>query len=153
MKYLVIISIIIIVFAVVMLLEPKTVKLYYYNPSLDVDEPGNILCSRQGLVPVEREVVNEPVIENTIRLLFKGQLTETERTSGITTEYPLEGFSLEKANLSADGMLTLTFSDPSNKTVGGACRVGILWFQIEATAKQFSGVKSVRFWPEELFQP
>ena len=31
--------------------------------------------------------------------------------------------------------------------------VAILWFQIEATAKQFSNVTSVRFMPEELFQP
>lgn len=41
----------------------------------------------------------------------------------------------------------------NNKTNGGSCRAGILWFQIEATAKQFSEVKQVRFLPEELFQP
>ncbi|MFN3301828.1 MAG: hypothetical protein ACK413_02260 [Patescibacteria group bacterium] len=37
--------------------------------------------------------------------------------------------------------------------VGGACRVGILWFQIEETAKQFPGVEKVQFLPEEIFQP
>ena len=52
-----------------------------------------------------------------------------------------------------DEVLTLEFNDPNGKTVGGSCRVGILWFQIEATAKQFPEVKEVRFLPEELFQP
>ena len=80
------------------------------------------------------------------------KLTEEERTAGIATEYPLEGLSLKGASLK-DGILTLEFNDPSNRTGGGSCRVGILWFQIEATAKQFSEVQQVRFMPEELFQP
>lgn len=131
----------------------KTVKLYYYNPTLDEDNSGNILCSRQGLVTVDREMpVTTTPIQDTIRLLIAGQLTAAEKTQGITTEYPLQGFSLKGASLS-NRVLTLEFEDPNNKTGGGSCRVGILWFQIEATAKQFSGIQSVRFIPEELFQP
>ena len=72
---------------------------------------------------------------------------------GITTEFPLDGFKLKSVNLKNDGTLILEFDDPLNKTLGGACRVGILWFQIEATAKQFPQVKKVQFLPEELFQP
>ena len=133
----------------------KTVKLYYYNPEKDKDESGNIQCSRDGLVAVEREIpITKTPIQDAIKLLLKGQenLTEMEKALGITTEYPLEDFSLKGASLK-DGILTLEFEDPNYKTGGGSCRVGILWFQIEATAKQFPEVQQVKFLPEELFQP
>lgn len=131
----------------------KTVKLYYYNSDLDKDGTGNVLCSRNGLVAVEREIpITNTPIQDTIKLLISGNLTSVEKTKGIDTEYPLQGLSLTAASLNG-GVLTLTFADPYNKTGGGSCRVGILWFQIEATAKQFTGVSSVRFMPEELFQP
>jgi spore germination protein GerM len=107
-------------------------------------------------VAIERKIpVTKTPIQDTIKLLLKGKenLTENEISEGITTEYPLEGFKLKSANLKEEGTLILEFEDPLNKTVGGACRVGILWFQIEATAKQFPEVKKVQFLPEELFQP
>ena len=131
----------------------RNVKLYYYNPDLDKDETGNILCGRNGLVSVEREIpITKTPIQDAIKLLILGNLTSAEKSQGITTEYPLQGLTLKAASLN-DGILALTFDDPNNKTGGGSCRVGILWFQIEATAKQFSEVSSVRFMPEELFQP
>jgi len=135
--------------------ETKTIKLYYYNPELDRDESGNIACSRNGLVAIERKIpITKTPIQDTINLLLKGKenLTEAEKAQGVTTEYPLEGLSLKGALLK-DGILTLEFDDSQNRTVGGACRVGILWFQIEATAKQFPEVQQVRFLPEEIFQP
>jgi len=133
--------------------ETKTVKLYYYSYELDRDEYGNIACSRNGLVSVGREIpITQTPIQDTIKFLLSGELTEEERAQGIDTEYPLEGFSLKGASLK-DGVLTLEFNDSKNKTVGGSCRVGILWFQIEATAKQFPEVQQVRFLPEEIFQP
>lgn len=95
---------------------------------------------------------NQKPIQDTIELLISGQLTKEEKSQGITTEYLLEGFSLKSVS-SKDGILTLEFEDLHYKTSGGSCRVGILWFQIEATAKQFSEVQHVRFLPEELFQP
>jgi len=133
----------------------RKILLYYYNPEKDKDETGNTKCSRDGLTAIERKIpASKTPIQDAIKLLLKGKenLTETEKTQGITTEYPLEGFSLKGASLK-DGILTLEFDDSQNKTVGGSCRVGILWFQIEATAKQFPEVKEVRFLPEELFQP
>jgi len=133
--------------------EMRQVLLYYYNSGLDEDQEGNILCSRQGVMPLERNIpfTNTP-IQDTINLLLKGNLTAEEKSAGFSTEFPLEGLSLQGASL-ADGVLTLEFDDPNNKTGGGSCRVGILWFQIEATAKQFAGVQQVKFIPEELFQP
>ena len=131
----------------------QIVSLYYYNSGLDQDESGNIMCSRQGLVRVQRKIpVTQTPIQDTIKLLLRGELTNEERGQGISTEYPLAGLSLDGASLK-DGVLTLQFNDPNSKTGGGSCRVGILWFQIEATAKQFTGVQQVRFLPEELFQP
>lgn len=133
--------------------KTKTIKLYYYNPNKDKDESGNIKCSREGLVAVEREIpISITPIQDTINLLLSGKLTNEEQTQGISTEYPLEGFLLKGASLE-EGVLTFEFNDPQNKTIGGSCRISILWSQIEATAKQFPEVKSVRFLPEELFQP
>ncbi len=129
------------------------VKLYYYNPELDKDDSGNIACSRDGLVAVSREIpASQSVIQDTIQLLLSGELTDEEKAEGIETEYPLAGLGLKESFL-IDGVLTLEFDDPNNKTGGGSCRVNILWAQIEATAKQFEGVEEVRFLPEELFQP
>ncbi len=133
--------------------EERAVKLYYYNPEKDKDESGNILASRQGLVAVDRQIpITITPIQDTIKLLLEGNLTQEERAQGITTEFPLSGFELKSADLK-DKVLTLEFSDPQNKSVGGSARVTILWFQIEATAKQFPEVSEVRFIPEELFQP
>lgn len=129
------------------------IKIYYYNQELDKDDSGNILCGRKGLVAVKRKIpITRTPIQDAVKILLLGRLTDEERERGISTEYPLAGFSLKSASLK-DGVLTLEFSDPDNKAVGGSCRVGILWFQIEATAKQFPEVKEVRFLPEEIFQP
>ena len=123
---------------------PKTqprrpVNLYYYNPELDKDGSGNIMCSRQGLVLVQRKIpVTQTPIQDTIKFLLRGELTNEEREQGISTEYPLEGLSLGGADVK-DGILTLQFNDPNNKTGGGSCRVGILWFQIETRPSSLPG--------------
>lgn len=128
------------------------VKLYYYNPDLD-EGVGGVQCSKKGLVAVERIIPNTTApLTETIKLLLRGEITEGERASGVTSEFPLAGLSLSSATI-INGVATLTLNDPQNKTVGGSCRTGVLWAQIEETAKQFSTVNSVRFLPEELFQP
>ncbi|MCU0653511.1 MAG: GerMN domain-containing protein [Candidatus Pacebacteria bacterium] len=133
--------------------QVREISLYYYNPARDLDDMGNIACGREGLVAVPREIpVTQTPIQDAIRLLLAGRTTDKEREAGITTEFPLAGVKMKGANLK-DGVLTLEFADPQNKTSGGACRAGILWFQIEATAKQFPEVKEVRFIPETIFQP
>lgn len=132
----------------------QSVAIFYYNP-LNDRFPGtnNIQCSREGLMPVTRIIprTNTP-IQDAVNLLLKGVLSPSEKQSGLTTEFPLEGVKLTGASLK-DGILTLSFDDPQNKTSGGSCRAGILWFQIEATAKQFPGVNEVKFKPDALFQP
>jgi hypothetical protein len=131
----------------------RTISLYFYDASRDTDAAGNLLCSSQGLVAVTRSIpLTTTPIQDAVRELLKGELASDERAKGITTEYPLPGLSLVAASL-RDGVLTLTLADPQGNTVGGSCRVGILRAQIEATAKQFGGVREVRFVPEELFQP
>ncbi|MDD5503052.1 MAG: Gmad2 immunoglobulin-like domain-containing protein [Candidatus Thermoplasmatota archaeon] len=134
-------------------IKTRTVKLYYYNQAKDQDATGNVMCTSKGLVAVDRQIPSTITpIKDTINLLLQGNLTSTEKAQGISTEYPLPGLTLKSAALS-NGTLTLEFSDPQNKTSGGSCRAGILWYQIEATAKQFSGVTTVKFKPETLFQP
>lgn len=128
------------------------VSLYYYDAALD-QGPGGAQCSRAGLAPVTRIIPQtQTPIADTVRLLLRGELSPEERAAGLTTEFPLAGVSLQSASLQG-GTLTLTFADPQNKTSGGSCRAGVLWFEIEATAKQFPGVQTVRYLPEELFQP
>ncbi len=128
------------------------IKLYFYNPALD-QGPGGAQCTSNGLVAVER-VIPETMtpLADSVKLLLRGEISEEERSLGIESEFPLPGVTLRSATIT-DGVATLTFDDPENKTGGGSCRVGILWAQIEATAKQFPTVTSVRFAPEELFQP
>lgn len=131
----------------------RPVQLYYYDSSKDQDLTGNVMCTRNGLVAVERKMPSTITpIQDAINLLLQGKLTAGEKAQGITTEYPLPGVALKGASLK-DGTLTLEFSDPQNKTSGGSCRSGVLWYQIEATAKQFPEVKTVKFTPETIFQP
>lgn len=125
-----------------------TVKLYLYNPKLD-----DAQCSRAGLVAVERVIqrTNTP-LQDTIKLLLRGELSAEERAQGLTTEFPLSRVTLLSAS-NNNGVLTLAFRDPRNRTSGGPCRVSVMWSMIEATAKQFPGIETVRFSPDTLFQP
>jgi len=129
----------------------RPVQLFYYNPNLDKDISGNILCTNKGLVGVERQIpITKTPIQDTIKLLLDGQLNSQEKSQGIISEIT-KGLALQAASLNND-ILTLTFSMNGN-IGGGSCHMGILWNQIEATAKQFPEVSEVRFIPEELFQP
>jgi hypothetical protein len=130
----------------------RTVKLFFYNEDHDQDLQGNTLCSAKGLVSFDRSVpfTNTP-IQEAIKALLAGPIAQ-EKAQAPDTEFPLPGVSLTSASLS-NGVLTLTFADPQNKTSGGSCRVSVLRAQIEATAKQFSGVQSVRFAPTGVFEP
>jgi len=132
----------------------RAISLYYYNETLDTDGAGNIQCTADGLVAVERSiVVSESPMQDAVRLLLAGDLTEAERAAGITTEFPLTGLTLEGVTRADDGVLVLQFNDPELATSGGSCRTNILWQQIQATATQFDTIDEVRFAPEELFQP
>ncbi|MEX2054363.1 MAG: Gmad2 immunoglobulin-like domain-containing protein [Candidatus Colwellbacteria bacterium] len=131
----------------------RSVQLYYYNPDRDKDVSGNIMCSERGLIAVERVIpITQTPIQDTVRLLLRGEITQAEAAQGITTEYPLPGFDLQTASLT-NGTLTLRFTDPNSSTSGGSCRTNILWQQIKKTAEQFDEVTQARFEPEELFQP
>ena len=131
----------------------RKIKLYYYNIIKDKEIADYILCSPDAVMPLEREMpVTITPIQDAVILLLEGKLVESEKSAGFSTEFPLSGFKLSTANLKND-ILTLKFDDPENKTSGGSCRVGLLWSQIEKTAKQFPEVKEVKFLPEYLFQP
>ncbi|MCR4279654.1 MAG: GerMN domain-containing protein [Candidatus Zambryskibacteria bacterium] len=132
--------------------QTRTINLYFYDQNKDKDASGNIKCSADGLVAIERTIprTNTP-IQDAVRELLKGP-TASERSSVPGTEFPLSGVTLSSASLS-NGVLTLAFNDPQNSTSGGSCRIAILDAQIEATARQFGGVTSVRYSPSDIFQP
>jgi hypothetical protein len=131
----------------------ERVLLYYYDAKKDMDANGVVMCSRQGLVPVERMVASgDKTIRRVVQMLLEGNLTEAERARGILSDYPLPGVELTDVALQ-NGIATLAFKDPQHKLGGGACRATILWLQIDATARQFPGVHGTRFTPEDLFQP
>lgn len=133
--------------------EMRTVKLYYYNSAKDKDSQGNVLCSAKGLVAVNRQIpLSITPIQDTIRLLLRGEVTASESSQGITSNFPLAGVSLQGASVE-NKTLTLNFTDPQHSTSGGACRINVMRAQIEATAKQFPEVSSVRITPATLFQP
>lgn len=120
--------------------QTRTIKIYKYDESKDKDASGNILCSAKGLVAVNRTI---PLTNTPIQDAIREWLREEPSLSRVT---------LSSASLNG-GVLTLTFNDPENQTGGGSCRVSILRAQIEATAKQFAGVSSVRIMPADAFQP
>ncbi|MDD3190145.1 MAG: Gmad2 immunoglobulin-like domain-containing protein [Candidatus Pacebacteria bacterium] len=133
----------------------RDVSLYYYSSYKDEKENGYVACSESGMVVVGRRVLeSDDVIEDTIKLLLEGVVTDIETTAGISSEFPLEGLKLENVSLSNEGVLSLAFDDPDFSTSGGSCRVNVLRLQIEKTAKQFVEVKSVEILPEGgVFQP
>jgi spore germination protein GerM len=131
----------------------RVVQLYYYNADKDTDAQGNVMCSPQRLMSVDRSIAGiQTPITNTVKLLLEGDITQSEQQQGITTEFPLEGFGLEGVNLE-EGVATLEFSDPQNSSSGGSCRVTILREQIRQTVLQFDAVDEVRIIPEEILQP
>lgn len=133
--------------------ERKQALLYFYNPNIDKDQSGNILCSEKGLTPVTRDINESDYhLASVLNLLISGSITEAEKATGLTTEFPLSGLQLLSATLSGTDLL-LTFEDLSHKSSGGSCRISILRAQIEATARQFPEVKAVKFAPDEVFQP
>lgn len=130
------------------------VQLFYYDPARDTDAQGNIMCSRDGLSAVTREVTGAQPLRATLDLLLRGELTAAERAEGITTEFPLAGVSIVSVALDAhSGEARITLADPQRKLVGGSCRTAVLAAQLSETALQFPGVTSVTFLPEDVFQP
>lgn len=131
--------------------DTRTVQLFFYDEEADTDETGNIMCSADAVVAVTRDI-SDYTIEKHIQAVLDGP-NQAEEDQGLSSEYPLEGFSLEGASLSEDGTLTLTFNDENNSASGGSCRVGILDAQIRKTAMSISGVEDVVMMPEDIFQP
>lgn len=132
--------------------EARTISLYFYDEEADTDSTGNILCSPEAVVATERTVENYSV-KGHIEMLLQGPTSE-ETQSGLSSEFPLQGLSLEAVQgPNAEGVLTLTLNDPQSSTVGGSCRVGILAAQLIKTALSIEGVESVEMLPEDMFQP
>lgn len=132
--------------------ETVSVPIYFYKETNDTDATGMVLCSRKGLVQVYRDLPLGHTLYDRVLLTLEGKLTDSERATGITTEFPLEGVELTDAYVQ-NGTAKIAIADAMAKTAGGACRSAVLWYQIEATALGFPGVQQVEYIPETLFQP
>jgi hypothetical protein len=129
------------------------VTLYAYDARLDTDTTGNVLCSAKGLVPVGRVIPEtDAPMRAALELLLRDPLTSDERARGLSTEFPLQGVTIEDVNISGD-TATIEIADPDNKLSGGSCRVSVLRARLEATAKQFKDITDVRFLPEDVLEP
>lgn len=129
--------------------ETQKIKLYYYNKNHD----PKFDCLPEAVLPVEREIPKtDTLIQDTINLLIKGEITEQEKSAGFSSEFPNPEFKLLGVALE-DKVLTLNFTEAPSFTTGGACRTGLLAAQIIKTAEQFEGVEKVEFGSNELFQP
>jgi hypothetical protein len=126
-------------------------KLFYPN---DVKNPNSSnTCVVTASEYVTRSVpVTKTPIQDAINLLIQGNLTSAEKSAGFETSFPNANFKLKGSNLK-NGVLTLEFTEVPGFTSGGSCAMSMLKSQIEMTAKQFSGVSSVKIIPETLFQP
>jgi len=130
--------------------KKEKVVLYYYN---QLEDKENI-CAFKFVQPVEREIKDGgDIIKETVELLIKGQLTEEEKSKGLTTEYPNPGFKLLESSLNKNGTLTLEFTEVPGFTSGSSCQVGIMMQEILKTVRQFPQVKSIVFKPDSLFEP
>jgi hypothetical protein len=118
----------------------RPINIYLYNEAKDKDASGNVLCSAQGLETISKNIpfTNTP-IQDAVKALF-------------AMDPKFVGVTLSSASLS-NGVLTLAINDPNHKTSGGSCKVNILKVEVEATAKQFGQVTSVRYTPTGVFQP
>jgi hypothetical protein len=132
--------------------QTMAVDLYYYNQPADLDADGQPRCSPAAVLPVERTISSDQPIDDTIRLLLRGQVTADERQAGFNTEFPNRDFKLLDVDLE-NSVLTLTFNEVPGFTTGGACRTDLLRAQIEKTALQFAAVSEVVIRPISLFQP
>lgn len=131
------------------------VVLYYYNEHADSELSELPASDERAVKPVCRCVSSREdldLIRETIGLLIKGELTDSERSAGFRTEFPGEGFELKDLELS-DGILKLVFDDPYFFSSGGSARTFIMATEVRKTALQFSGVEEVHFEPEWVFQP
>lgn len=134
--------------------QMQSVDLYYYNKEKDTGAGGQIRCSPESVLPVERKIPGKKPVRETLELLLKGELKDEEKAAGFQTEFPHPDFRLKNVDFDKDsGRLSVYFTQVPGFTSGGSCRTGLLYAQIQKTAGQFAGVRQVLIRPETLFQP
>jgi spore germination protein GerM len=130
--------------------ENSTLKLYYYNQTLD---PNSETCAVNDYLEISIDS-NESNLQGVLDTLMNYQ-AEGE----LKTQFP-SGFSKSSSNLKLtvkdiqDGVATIEVLDPDYFTSGGSCYSALLSSQIRETAIQLPDVESVVFTGEDyIFQP
>ncbi len=138
----------------ILVTKPTTIKLYYFNQiedqKLDIAQQINT----KSILPIDRTISETPsLIQDTINLLLKWELTDDEIKNWFMTEFPNKYFRLIDLNLDKKWNLTLEFSEVPWFTDWWSARMLILSNSIIKTASQFAEVKNINIIPETLFQP
>ncbi len=130
------------------------VALYYFNAKEDAKLPPEQQVNVDSILPVYRMFpATDDLLRDAINYLIQWALFGTEKDQWFTTDFPNAKFRLLSTNITAEGILTLEFTEVPGFTDGGSARMLIMANSIIKTAKQFPGVKKVVFVPETLFQP
>jgi spore germination protein GerM len=133
---------------------PTTVRLYYFNELEDSKLPAEQQINTNSIMPIQRTIrSSQNLIEDTIKILLQGNISEQEKDAWFITEFPNTQFRLLDTQLDAQWTLILTFNEVPWFTSGWSARMLILSKSIEKTALQFPQVTRVVFQPDTLFQP
>lgn len=132
--------------------ETAKVRLYYYNELLDKAlHNGEINGDSDAILPVERTIpVSQAPINDSIRLLLKGELTNMERELGFKTELPNKNLIFLGAKREGSTLI-LNFEDKGFLPDIKADKIDVLKSIIIKTAMQFDNVKNVILQPDSLF--
>ncbi|MDP2860162.1 MAG: hypothetical protein Q8N98_00410 [bacterium] len=128
------------------------VELFYFNSK----NKQRYVCNKEAIGSVIRSIssVDNTPIRDTLKLFLEGDLTQGERESGFKSPYlSTIGDYFRGVNLK-EGVLTVDLEiDKSSLKYWDACEIELLPRQIEMVAKQFKGVKEVKYTDPKVFTP
>jgi len=130
-------------------LQPREVKLYYYNPEKDRDQAGRTQCSRNSLQAVTRLVPGRKPAREAVEALLAAELKPEEKARGLVADF---GSQISLTDLALkDKVAILQLEVDPHFSMQSNCQVKLLGKQIKQTLLQFKEIEEVRIKPKQLF--
>lgn len=129
-----------------------TINLYYFNERVDNNLPENTRLNTSSVQPIQRTIAStdfEEQLEEAIRLLIQGELTENEIEDGFVAGF--DGISLESVEFNEYGIAIINLVQ-EDTSINGSARVILLRDAIAKTAEQFDEVRSTLIMPEDVLK-